>query len=211
MAQTARNYPVTFPYGATDAPYSPEHPHKGNDRKMNIGVPIVIGSTTVGYSGNTGLSGGPHLHTQAGTDEGCQDTVNPTKYEFLPGTVTAVRTTDPYVPGQKGGEWGKFVTIKTTQGIYVTYAHLSQVNVKVGQVIKGEDNMAIERGRAIRLLRLTRRGTSEKQIQALMQKNEDTWLDEVYDSAWFKQQTADMLGGKQIVPYDGEQLFTKKG
>lgn len=48
----------------------------------------------------------------------------------------------------------------------------------------------IDRGRAIRLLRLTRRGVDEKKITALIGKNEDEWLDSVYRSDWFKEQTA---------------------
>ncbi len=53
-----------------------------------------------------------------------------------------------------------------------------------------KEDETINRGRAIRLLRLTRRGTSEKQIQALIGRNEDEWLDEVYKASWFKEQTA---------------------
>lgn len=198
---TASDYKITNPYNPPI--------HNGVDRAMPIGVPIVINSVVVAYSGNTGKSTGPHVHSQAGTDAACQNVVDPRPYEFKPGTVTAIRTTDPYKPGQKGGEWGRYITIKTLSGKYITYAHLSQVNVKVGQVIEEDD--VITRGRAIRLLRLTRRGTSEKKIQALMQKNEDVWLDEVYRADWFEQQTKDMAEGKLIEPYTGSQLYVRKG
>lgn len=60
--------------------------------------------------------------------------------------------------------------------------------VDITKKLKG-DPMAIARGRAIRLLRLARRSTSEAKIQALMQKDEDTWLDEVYNAPWFKEQS----------------------
>lgn len=132
MAQTAQEYPITFPYGAITPPYSEDRPHKGNDRKMPTGTPVVIGDTVVGLAGNTGLSSGSHLHTQAGTDQATSKTVNPTPYEFKPGVVINLRTTDT-------GEWGRFVTIRTESGMNITYAHLSKVNVTLGQVIKGDD------------------------------------------------------------------------
>jgi len=132
---TAQDYKITFPYNATTAPYSVVRPHKGNDRKMPVGVPIVINSVVVAYSGQTGSYNGvpnqPHLHTQAGTDQACQNTVDPTPYEFKPGTVVALRTTNE-------NQWGKYITIKTLSGMYITYAHLSQINVTVGQVIGGD-------------------------------------------------------------------------
>jgi len=126
---TAKDYRVTFGYGATSAPYSPSSPHRGNDRACPSGTPVTIGSTTIGLTGNTGWSTGPHLHTQAGHDAATQNTINPTGHEFQEGTVTALRTTDER-------SWGKYVTVRGVNGVYVTYAHLSQVNARVGQVIK---------------------------------------------------------------------------
>lgn len=126
----ANQYPVTFPYGATSPPYSPGSPHRGNDRACPTGTPIIIGSTTIGLTGNTGFSTGPHLHTQAGSDQGTQNTFNPSSLEFKPGTVVAIRTVDEKA-------WGKYITIKVGTGKYITYAHLSKVNVAVGKVIKG--------------------------------------------------------------------------
>lgn len=191
---TAQDYQITFPYGAISAPYSPAQPHRGDDRKMPVGVPVVVGGVTIGLSGRSGSFNGipnePHLHTQAGTDFACQQTIDPKPYEFKVGTVVAIRTVDEK-------QWGKYVTIQTESGMYITYAHLSEVKVKVGQIIK-EVNM-IERGRAIRLLRLARRDTSEPKIQALMQKDEDMWLDEVYRAPWFKEQT-DKINAPTVPP-----------
>lgn len=132
---TASDYSVEFGYGAQDGYYyGPEGIvgafHRGNDRYTPTGTSVVIGSTAIGKTGATGLVGGPHLHTQAGTDKACQDTFDPTPLDFQPGTVVATQTVD-------AGQWGKYITIQTTDG-YITYAHLSAVNVSVGQVIGGE-------------------------------------------------------------------------
>lgn len=124
---SARDYAVSFPYGATSAPYSYSSPHRGNDRACPSGTPVIIGNTTIGWTGMTGWATGPHLHTQAGTDLYCQNTFNPSGLEFQPGTVAA-----------KGWatQWGNYVIVKTAGG-YICYAHLQQTNVSVGQVING--------------------------------------------------------------------------
>lgn len=139
--KTAKDYPVTFAYGGQDGVfYGPNGSiglyHRGNDRACPNGTPIVIGDTTIGKTNNTGASSGPHLHTQAGTDIGCQQTFDPTSLEFQPGTVVAVQPRDV-------GSWGKHITIKVGSK-YITYAHLQSVSVKNGQVIKKGKSIVIE-------------------------------------------------------------------
>lgn len=130
----AKDYPVTFGYGAKTTINGVPYTHRGEDRRMPTGTEIWVGDTKIGTSGNTGKSTGPHLHLQVGTDSASQQTINPSPYWFKPGTVTNLRTTNT-------GDWGKFVTIKTGDK-YATYAHLDTVNVSVGQVIK-EANMPV--------------------------------------------------------------------
>lgn len=138
---TAKNYPVNFPYGATSAPYSRLHPHRGDDRACPSGTPIVIGSTTIGLTGATGKVIGAHLHIQ----EWKGDYANTRKPQnaFKTGVVTNI---DPN--GTQGdGSFGKFITIRSVDGWSDSYCHLSEINVKVGQVLKSapkEDNVAVK-------------------------------------------------------------------
>lgn len=126
---TARDYPVWFGYGAVDGYYyTPNRPHRGNDRATPSGTPVVIGGAIIGLTGATGLVSAAHLHTQAGRDEWCQDTVDPTPYDFMGGTV---------VHTGNASQWGNYIIIRTTAGIYVCYAHLSAIYARQGQVVNG--------------------------------------------------------------------------
>lgn len=136
MSKTAQDYPVTFDYNKKadlDGNGTYEYTHKGRDRSMVTGVKLVIGDTTLGLTGNTGKSTGSHLHTQAGWDFYAQNHINPKGHEFKTGRVVAIRTTDT-------GGWGRYVIVRNNNGVYVVYAHLHKVYVKVGDIIK-EENM----------------------------------------------------------------------
>jgi len=145
-----QSYPVNFEYGATSAPYSAARPHRGRDRAAPTGTSITIGSTIIGLVGMTGWATGPHLHTQAGTDIGCQNTFNPSSVEFEPGTVVNIGW---------GDQWGNFVTMQVGSN-YVTYCHLSKISVTRGQVIKG-GSMALTATQVIAEYR-TNRGPNGK-------------------------------------------------
>lgn len=134
---TAQDYPVSFGYGESDGEfYTKSRPHRGNDRPTPNGTSIRIGETIIGLTGATGLVSGPHLHTQAGTDEWCQNTVDPTNHEFKHGVVVHTGTAD---------QWGNYVIILTEDtNTYVCYAHLSRIYVEEDYVIpRKEEHMRI--------------------------------------------------------------------
>lgn len=129
---SARDYPITFAYGAQDGKYYGPNGsvgafHRGDDYACPSGTPIVIGSTTIGNTGATGLVSGPHLHIQEW--QGSTSNTRKPQNSFKGGRVAGVGT---------GTAWGKYVTIESG-GWYTTYAHLSSQAVKVGQTIGGDD------------------------------------------------------------------------
>lgn len=137
---SAADYDINLPYGATSKPYSSSHPHRGNDRACPAGTPVVIGSTTIGLTGATGYVFGAHLHIQEW--KGDYATTRKPQNEFKGGVVVNVDTVGTY-PNNKNdgtqgdGTFGKFITIRCSDGWNTTYCHLSKINVKVGQVISG--------------------------------------------------------------------------
>jgi hypothetical protein len=130
----ANDYPVSFPYGATTPPYTPTHPHRGDDRACPLGTPIVIGGVTIGLTGATGKVTGPHLHIQEWFGNVVTGTRKP-QNAFKGGTVVNI---DP-LQTQGDGSFGKFITIKTSDGWNDSYCHLSSINVRIGQVLEGEE------------------------------------------------------------------------
>lgn len=182
---TASDYPISFPYGATSAPYSPGRPHKGDDRAAPCGTPVVIGGTQIGLVGTTGLSTGCHLHIQEWKDN-FANTRKP-KNSFKGGVVTQATS---------ASEFGNYVTIQNKDGWNDTYAHLSKINVKIGDRI---EEMKTSKTTAIWLVRtLTHKHNPPEEVwknwEGLDDKQLTARLKNVYESAWFKKQTAQIKG-----------------
>lgn len=170
---TAKDFPITFPYGATSSPYSQANPHRGNDRKMPTGTKVQIGSTALGSSGNTGASNGPHLHTQ----EWLQTVSNVRKpqNEFKGGTVVNTGI---------GPTWGLFVTIKCEDGWNISYCHLSKISVKIGDKIDDTEEEMIDKEMAIWLWRTSQKmvySPTDKQIKSIIGKNVTDVLKDWYN------------------------------
>lgn len=127
----ANQYPVTFPYKAQDGYYYGTNGtvgkyHRGNDRPTPTGTRIVIGTQTIGLTGASGIVSGSHLHTQACTaGSNYADDFDPSPFEFKNGTV---------VKTGWHSQFGNHIVIRVG-GVDITYAHLSKIDVQVGQVI----------------------------------------------------------------------------
>lgn len=130
---TARDYNITFGYRATDGYYYGANGivgkyHRGNDRPCPSGTPIVISGVTLGLTGATGLVSGAHLHTQVCTaGRNYADDFDPAPFEFKDGTV---------ITADYHSQFGNRVVLRVGN-IDITYAHLSKINVQVGQKIGG--------------------------------------------------------------------------
>jgi hypothetical protein len=133
----AHQYYPNFGYKAQDGYYYGPNGivgkyHRGNDRPTPTGTPVVISGVTIGLTGATGLASGPHLHTQACTaGSNYANDIDPAPFEFKNGTV---------VNAGWHSQFGNRIVIRTN-GVDLTYAHLSKINVKVGQVIGVNESM----------------------------------------------------------------------
>jgi hypothetical protein len=124
----ASDYSITFPYGATDPPYgTAANPyHRGDDRYMPDGTPVVVNGVLIGYSGHSGWVTGSHLHI--GRFINGKDT-NPQGGGF---------TVNGAVVSQVGEDDtnGKFVRLADADGSSWVYLHLSDNSiVKTGNVL----------------------------------------------------------------------------
>lgn len=134
---TAADYPVTFGYGAQDGVYYGPNGsvglyHRGDDRAMPIGTPVVVNGVQIGLSGTSGASSGPHLHI--GRFVNGADT-NPEHEGFnLPAPIKVTQVLTDNVNGN-------YVALQDAQGVRWVYLHLSKQTVAAGQVLQKGDDM----------------------------------------------------------------------
>lgn len=135
---TTSDYSISFPYGATDGVYyytptaaKPKtskwiaNYHRGDDRVMPIGTPVVVNGVVIGLSGNTGASSAPHLHIGRFINGVVQ---NPGSGGFSLPNATVFDT------GYDATN-GNYVRIMS-QGALWVYLHFSKVSVAKGQVVQ---------------------------------------------------------------------------
>lgn len=122
---TAKDYPITTPFGKVDGYPLNNGFHKGLDYGCPVGTPVVVSGVQIGLSGDSGFVTGPHLHIGKWVDSQPQD---PTGGFDVIGTVTEVGYDETN---------GNYVRIGTGSASWV-YLHLSKIGVSVGQGINGE-------------------------------------------------------------------------
>lgn len=123
---TADQYPITTPYGQVPGYPLHNHFHQGVDYGCPVGTPVVVNGVTIGLSGNTGYTFGPHLHLGKWSGGVVQNPLNG-GFDFKDAQVTGV---------EEDSENGKYVRIQG-DGFSWVYLHLSSQNVKVGDKLKG--------------------------------------------------------------------------
>lgn len=224
----AKDYPVTFPYGATTPPYSSAHPHTGEDRKMPLGTLIKVNGVLVGYAGTTGKSTGTHTHTQKVSNG---SVVHPQGGGFeVPQPCVITET------GYKADSIGYYVRYKDGNGSIWSIFHMDkQAEVHVGQqLIKREATMdTVDRGGLETIWKLAfDRTPTEAEYKNFVGKGWASVLFTAYSSEEYKNRYNGLVKNWDIVtnqvpklnqrikeletnsnfePYTGEQLFTKKG
>lgn len=204
----ASDYGVSFGYGAQDGVYygpngSVGKYHRGNDRPTPIGTPIVISGTTIGWTGNTGLVSGPHLHTQA-MYPGTNTDLNPTPYEFRPGAV---------VEAGWHNQFGNFVKIRVNS-IDLIYAHQSKINVAVGQQVgqpQGGTEMINTREEAVGMYQMLRPNGSPSEAEIGSTVGKRSFAGFVRDaSAEIAQRNAAIQGQAQVLAQAQTQVADLK-
>lgn len=126
---TIWDYPITTPFGQV-----PGYPlnngfHQGIDYGAPVGTSVTVNGVTIGLSGNTGASTGPHCHVGKWLGAVVQDpTVGGGKI-FKNTVVTEIN---------EDSTNGKYVRVEG-DGYSWVYLHMSDNSkVKVGQVLKGD-------------------------------------------------------------------------
>lgn len=175
----ASDYPVTFPFGATDGVYyaptkaQSRDPskwirpfHIGDDRPCPQNTPIYVNGSIIGYTGKTGAASGFHLHIGKWVGG---NPVNPNRGGFaLPAPVRVNSL------GYNESN-GNFIRLQDGAGTIWIYCHLNSIKVATNQIItpaaptntsQGANEMITTRDDAIRIYQMLRPngGPSEGEI-----------------------------------------------
>lgn len=167
----ASDYRVTFPYGSTADPYgTAANPyHRGEDREMPVGTPVIINGVQIGLSGNSGWSFAPHLHVGRFVN-GADTAPKGGGFSFSSATVTQI---------SEDTKNGKYIRIQADGASWV-YLHLSQQTCSIGQVLKQPtqgDEMITTSERAQWLYRMLRPNGGASQTELDLTINRRTFAE----------------------------------
>src|SRR4051812_20995397 len=126
---TAKDYPVTTPYGQVDGYPLNNGFHQGVDYGCPSGTPVVINGVTIGLSGATGYVQGAHLHVGRWVNGAVTNPGVGGGFNFNSAVVTQVAS---------DATNGNYVRIQGDGASWV-YLHLSKQLVSVNQVLKEEE------------------------------------------------------------------------
>lgn len=137
----AKDYRVTFPFKGQDGKYYGPNGivgefHLGDDRATPSNTIIKILGTLIGYSGNTGISSGPHTHAEKWKEGRHAGGVYVAKYNrtyWKPTNIFNAPGTVIYV-GYLGAA-GNTVRWKGDDGFTYGIFHLNRVSIKRGAKI----------------------------------------------------------------------------
>lgn len=123
------DYPVTTPYGYVIGYPLNNGFHQGIDYGCPVGTPAVVNGVTIGLSGNSGESTGPHCHVGKWLNGAVQNPGVGNGFSFNSAVVTEIN---------EDATNGKYVRVQG-DGFSWVYLHLSDNSkVKVGQVLQGD-------------------------------------------------------------------------
>lgn len=211
------DYPVTTPYGQV-----PGYPlnngfHNGIDYGCPVATPVVVNGVTIGLSGNTGYSSGPHCHVGRWVNGSSTDPGVGNGFNFHNAVVTECK---------EDATNGKYVRVYGDGASWV-YLHMSDNSkVSVGKVLQGDD-MTIDDALARRLYTLSTlmaqsgdapdRQPTVKEIEDAVGRDAVAFCDYLtstgpWGANWnkVKHYDEDVAAGSGVTPYNGPQLYTKK-
>lgn len=205
---TASDYPVTTPYGFV--PGYPLHGgfHQGIDYGCPIGTPVSVNNIIIGLSGNTGYTFGPHLHV--GRWVNGAPTPPSDGFSFSSAVVSEIDDIG-------NTDNGKFVRLQADGASWV-YLHLSQINVLLGQTLKGntmgkpsrDEVIAYFKGFAVQGASGVVGQPTEDQISYYSARTYDVILNDILNDVWNRLNQCQAAGSGTFTAYSGAQLFVKK-